>query len=70
MRKRYYSVLVSVFFSFSSRIRVTSFSTAGSSGLFRIKYLAKNNDLVACFSTFFFQAVFLIFFLDFDVRFC
>ena len=56
--------------SFSSRIRVTSFSTAGSSGLFLIRYLAKNNDLIACFSTCFFHTLFLRFFFDFEVRFC
>jgi len=53
-----------------SVIRVTSFSIAESSGLFFIKYLAKNNDFIACFSTCFFQTVFRKFFFDFEVRFC
>ena len=65
-----YSLDGSAFCSFSSRIRVTNFSTAGSSGLFLIRYFAKNSDLVACFSTFFFHVFFLRFFFDFDVRFC
>ena len=56
--------------SLASLNRVTNFSTAGSSGLFVIKYLAKKSDLVTCFSTFLFQALFLIFFFDFEVRFC
>ena len=55
---------------FSSRIRVSSFSTAGSSGLVLRRYFAKNKDLVTCFSTLRFQALFLIFFFDFEVRFC
>ena len=31
---------------------------------------AKKRDLTTCFSTFFFQAFFLIFVFDFEVRFC
>lgn len=31
---------------------------------------AKKRDLTTCFSTFFFQTFFLIFFFDFEVRFC
>ena len=68
--KNYYSFDWSEVCSLSSRIRVTSFSTAGSSGLFLIRYLAKKRERVACFSTFLFQALFLIFFFDFDVFFC
>jgi hypothetical protein len=55
---------------FSSFKRVNNFSTAGSSGFVCRRYFAKNSERIACFSTFFFQAFFLIFFFDLLVRFC
>lgn len=54
----------------SSFKRVNNFSTAGSSGFVFNKYLAKNKERIACFSTLVFQAFFLIFFFDLLVRFC
>jgi len=50
-------------------MRLTSFSTAGSSGLLLRRYLARKIARVACFVTFCCQAFLRVFFFAFEVRF-
>jgi hypothetical protein len=54
----------------SSRRRDNNFSAKELSGVFFNKYFAKNNDFIACFEAFCFQAFLRIFFFDLDTRFC